>query len=137
MEQRQYDFINNCLKLGGGGGGNSITSALGNFLPLHTHVCFCELGGLSIDFYYFYTDQIIFSIPKPTPYRKAICIVTLSDKHHLQFFPPRKERRPVPTMSKNFRFYSTCGDIWSPQCSIKYTHTHTHTHTYINITEST
>ncbi len=30
----------------------------------HTHTLgFCELRGLSIDFYYIYTDQIIFSIP--------------------------------------------------------------------------
>ncbi len=28
----------------------------------HTHVCFCEMWGLSIDFYYFYTDQTIFYI---------------------------------------------------------------------------
>ncbi len=29
----------------------------------HTHVFFCELWGPSVDFYYFYTDHTIFSIP--------------------------------------------------------------------------
>jgi len=54
----------------------------------HTHictrVCFCELWVLSIDFYCFYTDQTIFSIPnpKPTPYRKPACILTFSGEHH-------------------------------------------------------
>ncbi|XP_016302892.1 F-box only protein 7-like [Sinocyclocheilus anshuiensis] len=35
--------------------------------------------------------------------------------------------RQGPHNVKNFRFYNPCGDMWSPQCSIKYTHTHTHT----------
>ncbi len=70
--------------------------------------------------------------PKPTPYKKTVCIVTLSDKHHLLFF--RYFFRPVifstgrsPQMSKNVRFYYACGDIWSSQCSInKNTHTYMH-----------
>jgi len=31
----------------------------------------------------------------------------------------------------DFRFYYTCGDIWSTQCNINMnTHIHTHTHTH-------
>jgi len=30
-------------------------------------------------------------------------------------------------MQLMFRFYYTCGDIWTTQCNIN-THTHTHTH---------
>ncbi len=66
--------------------------------------------------------------PKPTPYRKPVCIVTLSDKHLFIFFFSSGVSRPVP---KKFRFYYPCGDIWSSQCSInKFTDTHTHTHTH-------
>ncbi len=72
----------------------------------HTHTrLFLWIVGLSIDSYCFYTDQTIFLSPnpKPTHYRKPVCIVTLSDKHHLLFFiffSPRGDSRPVPTMSK-------------------------------------
>ncbi len=73
--------------------------------------------------------------PKPTPLRKPVCIVKLSDKHHLLFiifFFPSWGPQAGPHNVKNVRFYYPCGDIWSPLCSInKYTHTHTliHTHT--------
>ncbi len=40
---------------------------MSNLARTCTHVCFCELWGLSIDFYYFYTDQTIWSIPNPKP----------------------------------------------------------------------
>ncbi len=83
----------------------------------------------------FYTDQTIFLSPnpKPTPYRKHVCIVTLSDKHHLLFLIyisfPSWGPQAGPHNVKNVRLYYPCGDIWSPHCSInKYTHTHTHTH---------
>ncbi len=85
----------------------------------------------------FYTDQTIFLSPnpKPTPYRKHVCIVTLSDKHHLLFLIyisfPSWGPQAGPHNVKNVRLYYPCGDIWSPHCSInKYTHTHTHTHTH-------
>ncbi len=70
--------------------------------------------------------------PKPTPYRKPVCIVTLSDKHHVLFFffmfslvgtADRTPQCQKKIVSKSNQM--------SPQCSInKYTHTHTpHTHT--------
>ncbi len=44
--------------------------------------------------------------PKPTLYRKPVCILTLSDKHHWLFYPL------VGTHNvKNVRFYYPCGDI--------------------------
>ncbi len=36
-----------------------------------THVCFCVLWGLFIDFYYCYTDQTVFSIPLTYPLQKT------------------------------------------------------------------
>ncbi len=56
-------------------------------------VCVCVFLWIvgTLDFYYFYTDQTIFSIswPNPnlksTPYRKHVCIIKLTDKHHLLF----------------------------------------------------
>ncbi len=92
----------------------------------HTHIFICELWGLSIDFYYLYTDQTILYIPNPKliPHRKQVRILTLSDKHHLiflLFFSPSWG----PNAIKNVRFYYPCGDIWSPQCSVnKHGHRH-------------
>ncbi len=81
--------------------------------------------------------------PKPTRYRKPVCIVTLQIniidyfEYIYIYFPSwRPQAGPHRTFGvKNVRFYYPCGDIWSPQCSInKYTHTHTHTQ---NLTIST
>ncbi len=59
----------------------------------HTHTCFCELWWLSIDLEqshrpitFILTKRYLLSPnPKPTPYRKPVCNVTLSVKHHLLF----------------------------------------------------
>ncbi len=49
---------------------------------------------------YWPNDIFLSPNPKPTPYRKPVCIVTPSGKHHLLFFSPCVDCRLVPTMSK-------------------------------------
>ncbi len=83
-------------------------------------VHFCELWGLSIDFYYFYTDQTIsFLSPNPklplTENLFALLHFTIFDN----FFPswgPQADPHNV----KNFRFYYPCGDIWCVYCTQTY-----------------
>ncbi len=71
--------------------------------------------------------------PKPTPYRKPVCILTLSDKHYLLFwiiFCPRGDHRPLPTMSKisGFILVGTIGHTHTVTHTRSHTHTQSHTH---------
>ncbi len=95
----------------------------------HTHSLFlCIVGTFHrLLLFLYWTNNILSPNPKPTSYRKTVCIVTLSNKHNFKFCIICFSPQAGPHNVKNVRFYYPFGDIWSPQCRInKYTHTYTH-----------
>ncbi len=65
--------------------------------------------------------------PNPTPYRKPVCIVTLSDKQLTVILSALVE---TTGWQKQIKFYYPCGDIWPHSVALTNEHTQQTTNPY-------
>ncbi len=85
-------------------------------------------------FYYYFIlikQYFLSPYPKPTPYRTLkVCIVTLSDKHHLLFLIIYS-LMGTAGRSLQCQTFQVLLSLWGPNVAL--TSTHSHKHTLINI----